>query len=89
MKQYRNEWKYLINEIQDRILELEQECFSKETVDKEIQDFHSLVDGQMRKNCERFWGKGTAEKFFDSSVEISEFYEERHKYIQEIVDGHR
>ena len=71
----------------DRIIELTNTIFDKESVNQKITEYVQLMDKPMEKHFQRFFG--TSNELFHTEIEgIRFFFNERQPYIVETVVYH-
>lgn len=79
----------LRNQLLDRIIELDENTFKDETVEKEIAAFRQLMDEPMKKNNERFRGEGSYSLYENHIAEIESYLKRHHEVIFQMVEKHR
>ncbi len=76
-------------ELTDRMLELKDTTFSKESVRNCISDARSILDTPMIYHCKRFWGEGSTHFYNDSMDDLLLFLEKRNDSIGDIIEKYR
>lgn len=77
------------NDLLDRIEYMRDQVFSEERVESVLQDYHVIMDEQLRYNCKRFYGDGRDRMYIDQINSVESFLKHRPETIGAIVDRYR